>query len=106
MRGALAPWETPVNTTVKTDWHARAATLAPRSGVFIEGRFRAAASGATFDCISPIDGRVIAKVAAGDAADVNLAVASSRAAFERGDWSRRAPRERKQVLLRLSLIHI
>ena len=102
MRGALAPWETPVNTTVKTDWHARAATLAPRSGVFIEGRFRAAASGATFDCISPIDGRVIAKVAAGDAADVDLAVASSRAAFERGDWSRRAPRERKQVLLRFA----
>lgn len=102
MRGALAPWETPVNTIVKTDWHARAATLAPRSGVFIEGRFRAAASGATFDCISPIDGRVIAKVAAGDAADVDLAVASSRAVFERGDWSRRAPRERKQVLLRFA----
>ncbi|MBK9252015.1 MAG: aldehyde dehydrogenase [Proteobacteria bacterium] len=102
MHGALAPWETPVNTTVKTDWHARAATLAPRSGVFIEGRFRPAASGATFDCISPIDGRVIAKVAAGDAADVDLAVASSRAAFERGDWSRRAPRERKQVLLRFA----
>jgi hypothetical protein len=96
MRGALAPWETPVNTTVKTDWHARAATLAPRSGVFIEGRFRAAASGATFDCISPIDGRVIAKVAAGDAADVDLAVASSRAAFERatGRAARRASASR------------
>jgi acyl-CoA reductase-like NAD-dependent aldehyde dehydrogenase len=100
--GAGAPPETLVNTTVKSHWHARAATLSPRSGVFIDGRFRAAASGATFDCITPIDGRVIARVAAGDAPDVDLAVASARAAFERGHWSRRAPRERKGVLLRFA----
>jgi acyl-CoA reductase-like NAD-dependent aldehyde dehydrogenase len=84
------------------DWHARAAVLAPRHGVFIDGVFRPALSGATFDCISPIDGRVIAKVAAGDAPDIDAAVASARAAFERGHWSRRAPRERKQVLLRFA----
>ncbi len=57
---------------------------------------------ATFDCVSPIDGRVIAKVAAGDAADVDAAVVSGRAAFERGDWSRAAPKHRKQVLLRFA----
>jgi len=84
------------------DWHARAAALRPRTGVFIDGMFRAAASGATFDCISPIDGRVIAKVAAGDAADIDAAVASGKAAFERGDWSRRSPKERKRVLLRFA----
>jgi len=91
-----------MNSTPNIDWHARAAKFSPRSGVFIGGSFRAAASGATFDCISPIDGRVIAKVAAGDTPDIDAAVASGRATFGRGDWSRRPPRERKQVLLRFA----
>ena len=89
-------------TSPSSDWHARARQLRPRSGVFIDGRFAAALSGATFDCISPVDGRVLAQVAAGDAADVDAAVASGRAAFERGDWSRAAPKHRKQVLLRFA----
>ena len=89
-------------TSPSSDWHARARQLRPRSGVFIDGRFAAALSGATFDCISPVDGRVLAQVAAGDAADVDAAVASGRAAFERGVWSRAAPKHRKQVLLRFA----
>ena len=89
-------------TSPSSDWHARGRQLRPRSGVFIDGRFAAALSGATFDCISPVDGRVLAQVAAGDAADVDAAVASGRAAFERGDWSRAAPKHRKQVLLRFA----
>jgi len=91
-----------MNTQNSPDWHARAAQFQPRTGVYIDGRFRDALSGETFDCISPIDGRVIAKVAAGGDRDVDAAVASGRAAFERGDWARRAPRERKQVLLRFA----
>ncbi|MET0281964.1 MAG: aldehyde dehydrogenase [Steroidobacteraceae bacterium] len=84
------------------DWHARAAALRPRSGVFIDGAFRPARSEETFDCVSPIDGRVVARVAAGDAPDIDAAVASGRAAFARGDWSRAAPRARKQVLLKFA----
>jgi acyl-CoA reductase-like NAD-dependent aldehyde dehydrogenase len=84
------------------DWHRRAAALRPRDGVFVDGRFRPASSGATFDALSPVDGRLLARVASGDAADVDAAVASGRAAFERGDWARRAPRERKAVLLRFA----
>jgi acyl-CoA reductase-like NAD-dependent aldehyde dehydrogenase len=84
------------------DWHARAGLVRPRSGVFIDGGFSDAQSGATFDCISPIDGRVLAQVAAGDTADIDAAVASGRRAFERGDWSRAAPKHRKQVLLRFA----
>jgi acyl-CoA reductase-like NAD-dependent aldehyde dehydrogenase len=92
-----------MNTTPPAvDWHARAQALQPRQQLFIAGRFVAARSGETFDCISPIDGRVIAKVAAGDAPDIDAAVASGRAAFERGDWSRAAPKHRKQVLLRFA----
>jgi acyl-CoA reductase-like NAD-dependent aldehyde dehydrogenase len=92
-----------VNTlTNSIDWHERARKLVPRTGVFIDGRFRDALSRETFDCISPIDGRVSAKVAAGADRDVDAAVASGRAVFERGDWSHRPPRERKQVLLRFA----
>ena len=84
------------------DWKTRAAALQVRDGIFIDGAFRAAVSGATFDKISPIDGRLLARVAAGDQADVDAAVKSGRRAFERGDWARLAPRERKTVLLRFA----
>lgn len=84
------------------DWHARANAFRPRHQVFIEGRFMDAVSGATFDCISPVDGRVLAAVAAGDAPDVDAAVRSARAAFERGDWARAAPKHRKKILLRFA----
>jgi acyl-CoA reductase-like NAD-dependent aldehyde dehydrogenase len=61
-----------------------------------------AASGATFDCVSPIDGRLLARVASTDASDADLAVAAARRAFESGTWSRQPPRERKRVLLRFA----
>jgi 4-guanidinobutyraldehyde dehydrogenase/NAD-dependent aldehyde dehydrogenase len=84
------------------DWHARARSLPIESKAFIDGRYVAAASGATFDCVSPIDGRVLAQVASTDAADVDVAVAAARRAFEAGTWWRQPPRERKRVLLRLA----
>jgi 4-guanidinobutyraldehyde dehydrogenase/NAD-dependent aldehyde dehydrogenase len=83
-------------------WHERAARVQPRAQAFINGRYLDAASGATFDCLSPIDGRLLAKVAATDAADVDTAVASARSAFNKGAWSRMAPARRKRVLLRFS----
>ena len=89
-------------TPPAVDWHARAQALQPRHHLFINGQFVAAQSGDTFDCISPIDGRLLAKVAAGDQPDIDAAVASGRAAFERGDWSRAAPKHRKQVLLKFA----
>jgi acyl-CoA reductase-like NAD-dependent aldehyde dehydrogenase len=88
--------------TETIDWHARAAAFKPRRQLFIDGRWLDAASGASFDCISPIDGRVIAAVAAGDAVDVDVAVRSARAAFDRGDWSRTAPKHRKKILQRFA----
>jgi acyl-CoA reductase-like NAD-dependent aldehyde dehydrogenase len=89
-------------TLQAVDWQARAKALRPRQQLFIDGRFVPAQSGATFDCISPIDGRLIVQVAAGDAPDIDAAVASGRAVFDRGDWSRAAPKQRKQVLLRFA----
>jgi 4-guanidinobutyraldehyde dehydrogenase / NAD-dependent aldehyde dehydrogenase len=82
------------------DWHARARSLPIESRAFIDGRHVAAVSGATFDCVSPIDGRTVAQVASCAAADVDAAVAAARLAFDAGGWSRLAPARRKNVLLR------
>ena len=70
-----------------------------RTQAFIDGRFRDAASGATFETENPATGEVIASVAAGDGTDIDLAVAAARRSFEDGRWSRLAPADRKKVLL-------
>jgi 4-guanidinobutyraldehyde dehydrogenase/NAD-dependent aldehyde dehydrogenase len=84
------------------DWRTLAKTLSPATSAFIGGRYVPAKSGATFDCINPANGQVIARVAACDAPDVDAAVAAARRAFEGGAWSRRAPAARKKVLLRFA----
>jgi acyl-CoA reductase-like NAD-dependent aldehyde dehydrogenase len=73
-----------------------------RSQAFIDGVYVDAASGETFDCISPGSGRVIASVAACDVEDVDRAVRGARTAFESGVWSRLAPKQRKRVLVRFA----
>ncbi len=85
-----------------THWRGRADALSIEARAFVDGRYVAAASGETFDDVSPIDGRVIARVASTDRADVDRTVAAARRAFEAGRWSRQAPRERKRVLLRFA----
>jgi acyl-CoA reductase-like NAD-dependent aldehyde dehydrogenase len=84
------------------DWRARATALAINGQAFIDGRYVDAASGETFDDVTPIDGRVITRVAATDRADVERAVAAARRAFDGGVWSRQPPRERKRVLQRFA----
>src|SRR5215472_11588680 len=68
---------------------------------FIDGAFRPAKSGATFDTHNPATGEVLTRAAACDARDVDLAVDKARAAFDDGRWSRLHPRERKEALIRL-----
>lgn len=84
------------------DWESLAGELSPRHQLFIDGAWKEASSGETFETISPRDGRVLAHVAQGTEADVDAAVRSARAAFEAGVWSRQAPAARKAVLLRLA----
>lgn len=83
-------------------WRERAEQLNIRSRIYIDGKWLDAVSGKTFPCISPIDGRKLADIAAADREDIDRAVASARAAFESGVWSRKAPAQRKQVLLRFA----
>ncbi len=84
--------------TAAIDWHARARLLKPRGEALINGRRVSAQDGTTFASLSPVDGRVLAAVAAGDAPDIEVAVAAARGCFERGDWSQQAPAARKRLL--------
>ena len=78
------------------------AKLAIPAEAFINGKFVKAASGKTFDCESPIDGRVLAKLPACDAADADLAVKAARQAFNKGLWRNMNPFKRKAVLLKFA----
>ena len=91
-------------TTPKTrdDWQRLADALSFRHQAFIDGRYLDAASGQAFDCVSPIDGRVLAKVAQCGQVDIDRAVVAARRAFDAGKWSDAAPRHRKKVILKFA----
>jgi 5-carboxymethyl-2-hydroxymuconic-semialdehyde dehydrogenase len=69
-----------------------------RDGVqhFIDGALRAARSGRTFETRTPVDDRVLAKVAAGDAADVDAAASAAERAFPA--WRDAPGAERRNLL--------
>jgi gamma-glutamyl-gamma-aminobutyraldehyde dehydrogenase len=90
--------------TSQTGWQARADALTIEGRAFIDGAYVAAASGRTFDRITPIDGRVVAQVADCAAADVDRAVAAARRTFESGVWRDVPPVQKKQVLLRFAAL--
>lgn len=73
-----------------------------RTHAYIDGAFVDTVDGDTFDNVSPATGKVLNKVAACSAADVDVAVAAARRAFDAGTWSQIAPAERKAVLLRFA----
>jgi aldehyde dehydrogenase (NAD+) len=69
---------------------------------FIGGQWIPAASGKTFETVNPATEEVIASVAEGDAADVDLAVKAARKAFDSGPWRSMDARERGRLILRLA----
>jgi len=81
------------------EYKAIAADLAFPTQAFIDGSFRPAISGNTFETINPATGTVLAKVAACGPEDVDFAVAKARDAFEDGRWSRLHPSARKEILI-------
>ena len=86
----------------RTEWEARADALQIRSQAFIDGRYVDAASGKTFDCVSPINGRVICAVSECEVEDVNRAVVVARRVFDEGIWSESKPAHRKRTLIRFA----
>ncbi len=88
----------------KDQAHSRATRLAIETRAFIDGSFTASSDGATFESVNPATGETLCAVAHCTAEDVDRAVASARARFNDGVWSRAAPEDRKAVLLKLSAL--
>lgn len=86
----------------RTDWEQRALDLSIEGRAFINGQYIAAEGGATFDCFSPVDGRLLAAIASTGKGDADAAVSAARQAFESGVWSQMAPSNRKQILMRFA----
>ncbi|MBE1284391.1 MAG: aldehyde dehydrogenase family protein [Rhodobacteraceae bacterium] len=83
------------------EYKSIAAGLELPNTAFIDGSFRPALSGKTFETVNPATDEKLADIAACDAQDVDFAVEKAREAFDDGRWSRLHPSERKDVLIRL-----
>ena len=64
--------------------------------LYIDGEFRAASDGSTFEVLNPADESVLAEVASGTVDDAIAALDAADGAFE--SWAAKSPRERGEVL--------
>ena len=69
--------------------------------MLINGNWVEAVSGKTFPTYDPSTGEVLATVAEGDRADIDLAVKAARKAFESGPWHKMSPSERGRLIWKL-----
>jgi len=69
--------------------------------MLIGGKWVESISGKTFETYNPATGEVLARVAEGDKADIDLAVKAARKAFESGPWPEMSPSERGRLLWKL-----
>ncbi len=86
----------------RAGWVERAAQLKPPTGLFIDGVYVSAAGGATLDSVNPATGEVVATLACGTTADIDLAVTSARAAWDDGRWRWMNPRARMAIFARFA----
>jgi acyl-CoA reductase-like NAD-dependent aldehyde dehydrogenase len=70
--------------------------------LFIGGQWVPAKSGDTFVTLDPGNGRMLARVAAADAADVNAAVGAAHQAFRHSGWATMSNNDRAVILHRLA----
>lgn len=69
--------------------------------MLIGGKWVEAKSGKTFDVYDPATDQVVAQAAEGEAADVELAVAAARKAFDQGPWSKMGGSERSRLIWKI-----
>ena len=69
---------------------------------YIDGAFVDSVDGDTFDVLDPVTNENYTTAAAGKKADIDLAVAAAKRAFEEGPWPKMLPRERSRVLHRIA----
>ncbi|HEY2467191.1 MAG TPA: aldehyde dehydrogenase family protein [Terracidiphilus sp.] len=70
--------------------------------LFIGGQWLSAKAGGTFETLDPGNARVLAQVAAAEAADVNDAVGAARSAFRHSNWATMPSNDRAVILHRLA----
>jgi len=70
--------------------------------MLIDGKWVSSVSGKTFETINPSTGKVIANVAEGDKADIDLAARAARKAFDSGPWRKMDARQRGRLLNKLA----
>jgi phenylacetaldehyde dehydrogenase len=100
LHGQRAIREMSKSMTVTLDRSVEDFIGAPRQ-LFINGQWTDAASGKTFDTPNPATGETLARIAEGDAEDINRAVRAARKAFEEGPWSRMTPSDRGRIIWRI-----
>jgi phenylacetaldehyde dehydrogenase len=86
--------------TVTLDRNVEEFIATPRQ-LFINGQWSDAASGKTFETPDPATGETLARIAEGDAEDIDRAVKAARKAFEEGPWSRMTPSERGRIIWKI-----
>src|SRR5262245_66604487 len=91
-----------MGVAVKIDSSVDRFVKAPVRKMLIDGKWVEAASGKTFATVNPADGSELARVAEGDAADVDRAAKAARKAFDDGPWPKMRPAEREKLLLKVA----
>ena len=86
---------------IDTRQAAKPSFLGDSKRLWIDGKWVSSRAGEEFDAIDPADGTLIGRLARGQEADVDRAVAAARAAFE-GEWSGWKPVDRQLLLLRIN----
>ena len=89
-------------TAASTAEAASALSIPPEVPHYIDGERRPSVSGETFETIDPSTNQPITRVAAGQAEDVERAVAAAKRVFDEGDWAHLVPRERARLLGRIA----
>lgn len=69
---------------------------------YIDGAFVDSVDGDTFDVLDPATNENYTTASAGKKADIDLAVAAAKRAFDEGPWPKMLPRERSRVLHRIA----
>jgi phenylacetaldehyde dehydrogenase len=85
--------------TVTLDQNVETFLGTPRQ-MFINGEWTDSALGKTFDTPNPATGETLARVAEGDAEDIDRAVRAARSAFD-GEWSRLTPSDRGRIIWKI-----
>ena len=83
------------------DYRAIARDLTLPLNAYIDGKFTPPRSGKRMTTVNPATGETLGEMANCGAEDVDHAVTRAREVFERGEWSRLHPSERKQAMIQL-----